>query len=790
MKYLKHTNSYISSSILMALTSCLWTNAARAQPAIQIENQAAGTYADPQVKSEPINVLSNTVAITVQEVSGINITPSGIPIERADGGTVDSTTVNDLLFYNFNIQNTGNDTTKIFVPNLAQVNGLGSFQKAQYFDGGTWQDIPATGYTSNSITPNGKLQIRIVVKVTGSNGTLSVTIGKAANPNQPRINNPEDIYTIDNDNNVVGEIDGTPANGVSEAQATQELNIGQAPEALTVAKLSNKPFNATDSTVEFDMSLEVLDKAPSGINNVAPTDLTGRKTSIDNAEQTGVLLTDAVPLGTELVSATTPSSDWIKIYDYSSSPISAIDRPDTVNWSTNPPNTTTTANIRRVGFFRPNTRIPKGTTISGFGIKVRVINPAQTTEIYNIAQVIGSTPANPSSASDNTPSQRIVYEESGDRLPNNYNSDGSKAVVDSNQQPLIDPGIIDSTVADNDPRSPKLVGEDLGNNSQNSALGEYLMVSINTPSSIKNGPKGQPGAIATTNNDDFTNKSTPLTKDNTATGKFDPSALSFTNTIANNGNQPQTIKIVPRVALTNDLPNGTIVTLSDPNNSSTTAAFTYADGIFTPKANSPIALVLSQVAANSNKDYTVTIDLPAQTSTISAFPLKLVAFIDTDANNAPGDTEEQNTTIDRTYTGVMQVVKESRVLNSDKTPVGDGAFSTIAKAVASKQFIEYRITYTNISAPSPSNGNGNKTVNATNFILTEDGRASPNNWADSTTNDPNSATNIGTTGSITYDTATGTGSTTDPTVIKYTTKIANSISPSGTGTFTFRRQVR
>ncbi len=763
----------------MALISCFGNSAAIARPATQIDNQAAGEYVDPVFNNTTINTSSNIVSVTVQEVAGLTITPNGII--RADGGTVNTATINDLLFYDFNIQNTGNDTTKFFVPNRAQVGNLGSFQKAQYFDG-EWQDIPATGYTSTPIAVNGKLQIRVIVKITGGNGALAVTLGKTANPNQPRVSDPEDVYTVDNNDGAPGEIDGAPANGVREAQSSQVLNIGLVPEALAITNLSiSQPFNHIDSTIGFALSLKVLDTVPPNISNVTPTDLTGRKISIDGQEQTGILLADAIPLQTQFVSLTAPSSEWTPIYYYSSTPLGVSDRVDNITWSTSPPDTATVANIRRVGFFRQNYRMPRGTTIQGFGIKVKVTDVAQT-QIYNIAQVLGSNPANPNAVNDITPSSRNIYDESGDNSPSNYNTDGTRAILDVSQQPAIDPGIIDPATPDNDPRSPIFVGEDSGNSSGlGLRAGRYLRVPIITTSGIKNGPQDQPTAVGQTNdNDDFTNKSTSAAH---------PTTASFINTVINTSQLPKNIKIVPQVNQINDLPNGAMITLQDANNSSATASFTYQNGVFTPTTGSPTALTLNQLATNSSHNYTVTIALPANSQPVTAFPVQMVAFIDTNNNSKPDNGEAQNITIDRIYTGVMQVVKEFRVLDSAGQPIGNGAYNSAPQKVEINQLLEYRITYTNISIPAPTNS-GSQTLSAVNFTVIEDGRTSPNTWASMTTNEPNSATVTGPTSTIAYETTTGAGIATDPAVVKYTNKVTNPIEPGGSGTFTFRRQFR
>jgi hypothetical protein len=187
----------------------------------------------------------------------------------------------------------------------------------------------------------------------------------------------------------------------------------------------------------------------------------------------------------------------------------------------------------------------------------------------------------------------------------------------------------------------------------------------------------------------------------------------------------------------------------------------------------------------------VQVSLPAATPAVKGYPVKLLAFIDTNNDNIPDTTEAKNATIDRTYTGFVEVLKESRVLDSNKTPLTDakGVFSETAKPVKAEQYIEYRITYTNISTLAV--GTGNKPISATNFTITEDGIASPtnsNNWGDLTNNDPSSATS--TAGTITYSKASGAGTATDLDIVKYQNTLTKPIEPGQTGTFTFRRKVK
>jgi hypothetical protein len=771
--------------------SLVSTTVASAAPVPSIRNQAEGKYQDPLHPEIPFTVYSLPVTISLQEVAGLGIIPTGITRQDSslNGGVVGTPTKDTVLFYNFELQNIGSDTTQVFVPNLAQVGTIGTFQKVQYFDGTAWLDIPANGLTSTALAPQAKLLVRVVVKVKDAIGDLSVTIGKTAGTNtqnQLRVNNPEDIYTVDAPDGSVGEYDGLPTNGTREAQATQSLRVGFNPEALTTVKLMiDKPFDPDDRTITFGLNLSVADVLPPKITNISPTDLTGTTVSIDGKPRVGILVSDAIPLGTKFSAVVSPDKLWVPIYYYSSTPIGATDRADNVNWSTVAPDANTTINVRRVGFFRSDYRMPKGASFSGFQLTVEVTDFSRT-EIYNIAQVFGTQPQDPNNAADATPSSQLIFEESGDNQPNNYNDDGTAAAKDLNQQPIFYPGILDPTVPSNDPRSIVRVGRDLG--SADSPDGEFLVVPFKAAGipSLKNGPREQPTAIGPNNNDDedFTNKSTPISN---GSSSFDPPEVSFTNTVKNTSDSARDIKVIPQVTTAGDLPDGTLVELRDSAAPALTASFVYQKGIFTPVAGSPATLVLTKVAAGGVKSYIVRINLPDGTPAVKGFPVKLLAFIDTNNNNIPDGKEATNATIDRTYTGFIEVVKESRVLDFNKDPMTgeNGIFSQTVKPVRVDQYIEYRITYKNISTPAL--GTGNKTLSAINFTITEDGNAKPNNWGSLTANDPNSATSSA--GKIIYSKPSGATDAKDPEVIKYENILTEPIEPDQGGTFTFRRRV-
>jgi hypothetical protein len=302
-----------------------------------------------------------------------------------------------------------------------------------------------------------------------------------------------------------------------------------------------------------------------------------------------------------------------------------------------------------------------------------------------------------------------------------------------------------------------------------------------------NGPKDQPeangfalGSTTPDNNLDFTNKSTPVKPGLLAGEKFDPDSVGFYNTVENIAQSPSDIKIIPTIKADELLPEGTKVTLKDPATITDVGVnFTVTGGKLVPIDPSKPALLLRQVPSNGNADYVTIVDLPAGTPAIVGYPVVLTAFIDLNNDNLPNSIELQNQTIDRLYTGFIDLSKESRILGTDKKPLNE--FSKDNKATKSGQYIEYRIKFTNVSVAAIE-GSGSKPLSAKNFTITEDGTVLPNNWATLTTHDPSSA-------NASIGLVTIVPPWNNPDVTKYVNTISV-LAPGNTGTFGFIRKVK
>ncbi|MBD2161963.1 hypothetical protein H6F46_14800 [Limnothrix sp. FACHB-1083] len=263
-----------------------------------------------------------------------------------------------------------------------------------------------------------------------------------------------------------------------------------------------------------------------------------------------------------------------------------------------------------------------------------------------------------------------------------------------------------------------------------------------------------------------------------------------------------------------DLPSSTIVTISY---GSASAIYTYNGTVFNYTSGSGIVngnpvgsfnpVQIGPLAVNATADYTVSIDLPASTPLSTdtnierGFPVPITAFIDANGNGEADDSVK-NDTINRLYTGFLQQLKQSRILQGTGPTVQgtDGTLSTSPKQPAPGNIIEYVVQYKNISDSQV--GSGNVILTASNVVITEDGIQ--NNWAKDNDGDAvidtkhvlgSVQTTSGTiqyfSGSLANNLLGGeqSGNTATGDVTKYANTLTGTVSPGSSGTFTFQRQV-
>ncbi|NJM97301.1 MAG: hypothetical protein HC800_09100 [Phormidesmis sp. RL_2_1] len=819
-----------------------------------IDNTATATYSDSPTGGTTINATSNTVTIQVAEVAGLTAVPSGF--EDVNGNAIEGT---DELKFSFTVTNTGNDATDIFIPGINNiitqnfdVSG-GSIEIFPTVDGVTpsgpaigtvlppagdnFSTIIGTndpfGTGNQNVPPDGRFIVTVtgniaafqadgVTPVTAGN-PIGVTLGNTPpNDNTAATQNQDLAASATNNDLRTIDIGSTASNGVREASASDSKPFAASNKPLalaTVLKTSsvvgNNPTSPTDDQITYTLGLRVENTVPAGnIFLVAP--LEGTEIQLNGGSATRILVSDAIPVGTTLQSVVTPppGSGWTPVY----ATTAGTDPKRTTAWSTTAP--TNLATVQRVGFIHNGPLAPGYASTSDlrFTVVTSGLPPAGDT-VNNIAQVFGE------SVGDTT--NQVIYDESGDQNPNNFDGNTPPDAGGDNsgsEYPLTgDPGIADPVADEVDTA---------GNNTGTGPDGEVNQVNIIPPNDdILNGPNGQPGASGPTDsNDDFTNQSTAvpagirsdgLGNITVAADTFNPDSVRFNNTL----NNPAAGGFLANVTLqplppqgpvsaesadgnattvqygTNaDIPDGTIVTIKQ---GTQTASYSYtaAGGfVFAPDPVTAVATTahinVGDIPAGGTVNYTVDIDLPTSVA-LDAVGIPIIAFTDTAALGFTGETTN-NITIDRLYTGFMRLIKDARVLRADGTqrlPAGAGptfqsAFNLTTENIAPDEFIEYRIRYENISTPTM--GAGNVILNANNFVLTENGTTGGNTWATTTTHRQNTVFKVGTT--MQFIDLTGPTVTSDPVNGTKVDSYVNTVGlvipgPTNGGSLLFRRQV-
>ncbi len=806
-----------------------------------ISNTATATYEDPNSPGTTINATSNTVVVTVAEVAGITVTASGVT-DATSSPTNTTVQVGDLLIYTYTLTNVGNDPTRFHIPNQATTTGPGTVSgtlpdggtanSLQYStDGGqTWINVPQGGVDTPSVPVGGTVLVRVPVTVQAgaqTNDIITVTLGNTPGDAQNQLRSPDggDVFTVDNaDGGAVGEVIGAPVNGTREASATEQIKVGLTLKTYalaTILKIRSGYNNAgtatiTDDKLTYDLSLRVESNDPTG-QGITPAALTGTSINVNGVAGNYILVSDAIPAGTDLAIAPTAPPGWQTVYTID--PITT--NANTANWTTTAP---PLASVTRVGFINNPatiTSIAPGTTVNGFSIQLAVESTATSPlTVANIAQLFGQTPNN------NFP----VYDESGDQNPSNYDGSPGNMTPPAGTDPdgdgvpnILPPGSVDDGYINN-PASPE-TGTDTGNNNTGDGTpgGEANVFTVQAPvaSAIFNGPQNAPDATGPSGgtDDDFTNKSSLVPAGTAPGATLDPQSVGFTNTVKNSGTDSGVLKIEPTPpAIPGDLPNDTKVTITY---GSLSAVYTYNNGVFTTPGT---PITIPNFAPGASINYGVEVDLPPNTQLSTdidrGFPVPITASIDNYTTDTNGDGikdagndnifDSSNITIDRVYTGFLKLRKVSRVLQGTGPVVqgNDGTLSADAKKPAPGNIIEYQIQYSNIS--EPQSGTGNVILNADKVVIIEDGTLSTalndgkNNWAlDNDNNTQIDTSNIvgsaKDSGAATIQFFSGnpanssgidqTGTTVNTDVTKYVNTVTGVIAPGIQRTFTFQRKV-
>lgn len=721
-----------------------------------ISNTATATYTDPDNKI--LNTTSNTVEVTVAEVAGITITNTDIRNTLEEDGTTAGDgefEPGDTLVYEFEIKNVGNDSTKFSltetigfsgpVEDIVEIrydsNGDGVIDNTDAVVSGTAETLP--------VDVGGTVLVEVTVKVDPNaviGDDVTVTLGDTTGDgqNQPYDASANSVFTVDNTTAVTGEADETqaPANGEREASSTATITLGGQPTPkqplVTILKSVDSitdtgvADDVSDDTVAYTLTVDMQDTPPAG-SDVIASDLEPITINVNGSDEQHVLVSDAIPVDTVL--ATEPTglpSGWQVVY--TGSPVSGEEAID-ADWFTTVAGVGTLEDVTRVGFiFTANTALSKTAANVNFSIEIQNTASNTANEIANIAQVFGAAqPDDPSTPSVDESLNHPVVDESGDTTPSNYddtdktyggvdpenpNTDGTiPGTFDPTDGQVDDPTTLTNSDIDGGGATPGDPNDDHSGTPED-GKGEPVLVELTAPTTadIGNGPDGQPNAVGPTGtDDDFTNKSV------LGGPGVDPEAVGFTNTVSNDSSVTGDIQLVPEDPGTTTstdpayLPDGTTVTIRLVDG--TDYVYELTGGTWSApvnaSGNSVSDPVINDLPAGDTQNYTVQVDLPNDSTVdLEDYPVTIAANLDVDNNGTFDDGT--NKTIDRIYTGFLQLVKTATVAQGDGPAVtGDDP--------APGNHIVYQVEYTNISLAETGAMSGNIVLTASDLNIFEDG---------------------------------------------------------------------
>jgi hypothetical protein len=257
------------------------------------------------------------------------------------------------------------------------------------------------------------------------------------------------------------------------------------------------------------------------------------------------------------------------------------------------------------------------------------------------------------------------------------------------------------------------------------------------------GPCGVPGAMGAKGmNDDFTNRSinsgiTMATKSGLTS---EPGIVEFRNTIQNTGGGDDVFLITAPV-----VPSGFTLELS----------LDYGEH-YIPFGASNQAVPVS-IAFKASATVRVRVTAPAGLKFLTGFDTVIRAT----STLTPSATNE---TIDRLYTSFVKLEESTRILNPDGT-------------LQAKQgsVVEFLFSYSNVSTAA---GVGSSILTAHNIVISENGNAAANNWAQKTEHLIGASDSAG--GTIIGDRENSTS----------LTDIVTSLEPGQSGVFKFRRRIK
>src|SRR6266404_1414741 len=354
--------------VLIAIVCSVYSPAmAQTAAGTTIQNQASASYGDGS--GGTYNTVSNTVTVTVAQVSGLTITP--------DAGTTASNVVPGQtgVSFSFRVTNTGNFTDKVrFLAGGASVTSTGpGTVTAAWVDvnsNGTYEagtDVDIRGNASDAFSPNllqnGFVDVVVLVNVsaaaTGGN-VINVRLGDAATGGPSFDNQAADLSA-----NEVRTFTTGSVNNLREARGDRSATVDN-DAALALALTAPAGPVPLGSVIAYNWQL-----CNTGIRAATSVTLTNGPAG----SNTGVFIIAPIPAGTQL-DATQTFPGGVGVL-YSTSPLSS-NAITAATWTTSLPALST---ITRVAFNLGSSLAGGGTCGTAINMNVLITTSDATNPI-------------------------------------------------------------------------------------------------------------------------------------------------------------------------------------------------------------------------------------------------------------------------------------------------------------------------------------------------------------------------------------------------------------------------
>lgn len=677
------------------LASTAPASAAATPAGTTISNTATATYQDPG--GTTYNSQSNTVQTTVQNAPSMTIAPTtGAPGSNtvSPGGTITDT---------YTLTNTSNS------PGYFQLTGVQSTD-----DGVTAGQGTFTTYVVNAGAGNQSFATIAAVNtylstgnagaafLTAVNGTITIGVTFSANAGASGTITTKLTPTV--------TLPGAPTGPTGTTTATSSSVIGQYNDTVTLdARVDVQKTAAVGGSVAAPTVTYTVRFANGGARNLAPVfknALPGGNAAAysgcTNSTACGVAFTDKLPSynATQLtLTAAVPT--------ISGATGTIIYSTDGTTW------TTTQAGAVYIGVFLP------ATSITGAGLTTFQPNNNATSQ---------------NTVSAGNAALTLSFVMNGSTAAGAANANAITNVANStygDQSGFIEgPGIGVQTVTNNAAATTAQTAPIIAN--ANGALaGAGFATSAASPLNtvLFNGPNGFPQAVGPTNNNDdytavsYTNggASVAAVTGNTVTVAAGAAATTITNSLQNTGNKDDTYNLSAATAAgLTALPAGWTVTFQSTGQAASGSCGAVA-------ANTVITSVC--VPSGATQTYKTIYTPPAGATTFNAY----TGYGDAITATSVNDNTKNNVTIDEIVVGGFVKLTKTWSVALLQPCATATVFTPSSVSVNPGDCVQYTIAYTNVM---PSGGTNDITVNASSFVITEDGAAAggaqvayTNTWA-------------------------------------------------------------